>query len=329
VKKYNLAILGAGNIAGIMASTVTKMPQITPYGVGSRDLTRAKNFAQKYGFMKAFGSYEEMLQDPEIDIVYVATPNSHHYKHSLMCLEHKKHVLCEKSFTANASQAEKLIGYAKANNLLIAEALWTRYMPMAKKINEIIDSGVIGNVVLLSANLGSFKAELERVTSPELGGGALLTVGVYPINFASMILGDKILKTVSAVTLFDTGVDSQGSITLCFEGGRMAVLYFSVVTHPNCQGFIYGEKGYLVVDDIINPKLVRVYNFAREEIAVYHAPEQLTGYEYEVESVIRNLENGLLECPEMPHGEIVRIMKLMDGLRKEWGVIFPPEIEKV
>ncbi len=329
MRQFKFAILGAGNIAEKMASTVIHMPQIIPYGVGSRDIARSKDFAQKYGFKKAFGSYEEMLQDSEIDLVYVATPHSHHYRHSMMCLQHGKHVLCEKSFTTNAAQAEKLIDFARTNNLVIAEAIWTRYLPMSKTINEIIDSGVIGNVKLLTANLGYFISHSDRIVNPALAGGALLDVGVYPLNFAAMVLGDKIAKSSSICTLTDTGVDASGNVTLCFEDKTMAVLYFSAVAQTNRQGIVYGDKGTLVVENINNPESIRIYNLDREEIASYPAPKQITGFEYQVKSVINTIENGLVECPEMPHSEIIRIMKLMDGLRKEWGVIYPAEIESV
>ena len=329
MRKFKFAILGAGNIAEKMASTVIHMPQIIPYGVGSRDLARAKDFAHKYGFAKAFGSYEEMVEDPEIDLVYVATPHSHHFKHSMMSLKHGKHVLCEKSFTTNAAQAQKLTEYARANNLVIAEAIWTRYLPMSKLINELIDSGVIGDVKLLTADLGYLIDHNERIVNPALAGGALLDVGVYALNFASMVFGDKIAKSSSICTLTDTGVDASGNVTLCFEDGKMAVLYFSAVAQTVRQGIVYGNKGTLVVENINNPELIRIYNLDREEIASYSAPDQITGFEYQVESVINAIENGLVECPEMPHSEIIRIMKLMDGFRKEWGVIYPPEIESL
>lgn len=329
MRQFKFAILGAGNIAEKMASTVIHMPYIIPYGVGARDLARSKEFAQKYGFKKAFGSYDEMLQDPEIDLVYVATPHSHHYRHSMMCLQHGKHVLCEKSFTTNAAQAEKLIDYAKANNLVIAEAIWTRYLPMSKKINELIDSGVIGDVTLLTADLGYLVSHNDRIVNPALAGGALLDVGVYTLNFASMVLGDKIAKSSSICTFTDTGVDASGNVTLCFEDGKMAVLHFSVVAQTNRQGVIYGDKGSLVVENINNPELIRVFNLDREEIASYPAPKQITGFEYQVDATVKAIEEGLVECPEMPHSEIIRIMKLLDGFRKDWGLVYPAEIESV
>jgi len=169
----------------------------------------------------------------------------------------------------------------------------------------------------------------ERIADPALAGGALLDVGVYPLNFASMVLGDKITKSSSICTFTDTGVDASGNITLCFEGGVIAVLHFSVVAQTNRQGVIYGDKGSIVVENINNPELINVYNLDREVVATYPAPKQITGFEYQVKSVINAIENGLIECPEMPHSEIIRIMKLMDGFRKEWGLVYPPEIESV
>lgn len=329
MKKIKFAILGAGEIASKMASTVIHMPQIIPYGIAARDSDRANDFAQKYAFQKSFGSYEEMLQDPEIDLVYIATPHSHHYKHAMMCLQHGKHVLCEKAFTTNAAQAEKLINYARANNLLISEAIWTRYLPMSKTINEIIESGIIGNVTLLSANLGYLASHKERIVEPSLAGGALLDLGVYALNFSAMILGDKITKSASICTFFDTGVDSSGSITLSFESGVMASLYFSALAQTDRKGIVYGDKGSLVVENINNPEEIRVYNLDYEEVAFYAAPEQITGFEYQVASTVKAIEEGKVECPEMPHSEIIRIMKLMDGFRKEWGLVYPPEIESV
>lgn len=320
MKQLKFAILGAGNIADKMASTVIHMPQIIPYAVASRSLERSKALSQKYGFQRSYGSYEEMLQDPEIDLVYIATPHSHHYEHSKMCLQNKKHVLCEKAFTINASQAEKLISLARENKLLITEAMWTRYLPMSKTINDIISSGVIGKVTLLSANLGYLLSDKERIIKPELAGGALLDVGVYTLNFASMILGDKISSMTSTCTLFDTGVDASGSITLIFEGGQMAVLYFSAVAQTDRLGIIYGDKGSIVVENINNPEMIHVLNLDREKTASYPSPKQITGFEYQVASTVKAIVEGKLECPEIPHSEIIRIMKLMDDCRKQWGV---------
>ena len=186
-----IGILGAGGIAVQMAKTVAGMKDVENYAVAARSFERAQAFAEKYGFSKAYGSYEEMLADPQVDLVYIATPHSHHYLHAKMCLEAGKNVLCEKAFTVNADQARKLFALAKEKDLLITEAIWTRYMPSRKMIDDIISSGVIGEVTAVTANLNYAISEVERIRKPELAGGALLDVGVYTINFASMVLGDK------------------------------------------------------------------------------------------------------------------------------------------
>ena len=185
-----VGILGAGGIACAMAKTISQMPSACCFAVASRDLEKARKFAEKWGIKKAYGSYEEMLSDPGVDLVYVATPHSHHYPHVRLCLEHGKHVLCEKAFTVNAAQARELFRIAKDKRLLLTEAMWTRYLPMRGTINEVLRSGIVGKPWLLTANLGYMISDVERLKEPSLAGGALLDVGVYPLNFAAMVFGN-------------------------------------------------------------------------------------------------------------------------------------------
>lgn len=322
-----MGILGAGNIARVMARTVNSMDGVECHAVGARDYERAKEFAKEFEIDKAYGSYEEMVKDSEIDFVYIATPHSHHYDHAKLCLNSGKHVLCEKAFTANAKQAKEIIALAKSKNLLIAEGIWTRYMPTRKLLNDIINIGIIGNVTSLTANLGYVINEVPRMIKPELAGGALLDLGVYPINFASMVFGDKIKSISSTAILTDSGVDAQNSITICYEEGKMAVLHSNMMALTDRQGIINGDKGHIIVENINNIEKIRVYSLDRKEIAIYDRPNQITGYEYEVEAVIKAINQGKLECEEMPHKETIRIMELMDMLRKDWGVVYPFEIE--
>ncbi len=317
-----IAILGAGRIAVHMAETLAGMDDVEAYAVGARELERAEAFAEKYGFTKAYGSYEEMLADKEIDLVYIATPHSHHYKHAKMCLEAGKNVLCEKSFTVNADQARALFKLAEEKNLLITEAIWTRYMPSRKIIQDIVESGVIGEVTSLTANLSYAVTEKERIRKPELAGGALLDVGVYPINFASMVLGEN-LKDVQSSAIFEGGVDILETIIMNFEGNKMATLQSGVREISDRMGSIFGTKGYIQVQNINNPEKITVFNQNHEETASYFPPKQITGYEYEVRACKKALEEGKIECPEMPHAETVRIMEIMDGLRKSWGYEIP------
>lgn len=325
----NIAILGAGNIARTMAITLQPLKDVTCYAVASRDIKKAQVFADKYAFKKAYGSYTDMLEDPEVELVYIATPHSHHYEHIKMCLRHNKHVLCEKAFTTNARQAEEVIRMAEEKGLLLTEAIWTRYMPMRQRINNIVNSGIIGKPMSLSANLGYPITHNERLTSPKLSGGALLDLGVYVLNFASMVFGDEITSMTANCVRYETGVDSQETIMLTYADGKMASLYVTMLSQTDRRGFIHGSNGYIEIENINNYESVKVYNLERKVIAEYVAPLQVTGYEYEVQSAINAIKNHEIECPEMPHYETIFIMQLMDSIRAAWGIKYPYEVERI
>ena len=324
-KKTRIGIIGCGWIAEKMAITLQGMENVQAYAIASRDILKARNFAKQWNFTHAYGSYEEMLDDEGVDLVYIATPHSHHYDHTRLSLLKGKPVLCEKSFTANAKQAEALIQLAKEKNLFLTEAIWTRYMPLSQTIRELIDSGVIGQPILLTANLGYPNYDWERMHKPELAGGALLDLGVYTLNFAAMAFGTDIVKTTSTCIKSATGIDSQNSITLEYADGKMAVLNSSLLAKSDRQGIISGDKGFMIVENINNPQQVRVYDEDYRLKATYDCPPQITGYEYQVYASIEALNNGWLESPYMPHAETLRIMQQMDALRKEWGIIYPFE----
>ncbi len=315
-----LSILAPGGIANKMAEAVSSLPQIERYAVGSRELGRAQAFAEKWGFEKAYGSYEEMLEDPQVELVYVATPHSHHYQYAKMCLEHGKHALVEKAFTVNAAQAEELIRISEKKGLLLAEAIWTRYMPSRKLIDGLLESGVIGEVTSLTANLGYPLAHVERMRRPELAGGALLDLGVYPINFALMAFHGEVRSVTSAAVMSPEGVDNINSITLTFEDGKMAVLHSNMLAKTDREGVIFGDKGYLEIQNINNPEEIRVFDTEGNLLARHSVPEQINGYEYEVLACAATILEGRTECAEMPHSETLRVMRLMDGIRSEWGM---------
>lgn len=324
-KVLNLGIMGAGGIAGTMAGTVNKMENVKCYAVASRTQEKADAFGQKFDVEKCYGSYEEMLADEKVDLVYVATPHSEHYENMKQCIRYKKPILCEKAFTANAAQAKEVLALAKEAGVLVAEAMWIRYMPMYKTIKEVLESGIIGEVKMVNANLGYNIYHVERLMNPALAGGALLDLGVYTIHFASMILGTDVEKIESSCDLTDTGVDKQESITIHYKNGSMAVLNASMCLMSDRIGGIFGTKGYAVVENINNFETLTVYNNQYQKVAYYEVPKQISGYEYEVEACAKALEKGLTECPEMPHAETLRIMQIMDGLREDWGVKYPFE----
>lgn len=327
VKQKRIAIMGAGHIAGVMAQTIKKMKNVKCYAIASRDLNRAQSFAKKYGIKRAYGSYEEMVMESKIDLVYIATPHSEHYQNMKLCIENGKAVLCEKAFTANAEQAEEIFRLAKEKGVFVTEAIWTRYMPMLSTIRGILNSGIIGTPSMLTCNLGYYLVNVPRLMQPELAGGALLDVGVYTINFASMLFGVDITRMNSACTLTPTGVDASNSITITFRDGKMAVLNSTMLGISDRRGIIYGTSGYMEIENINNFESVTVYDNNRKVIKSVKAPKQISGYEYEVISSLHAIERGQLECWEMPHTETVRIMRMMDDLRKAWGVVYPFEVE--
>lgn len=325
MKKMRIGILGAGNIAQTMAKTLKTMRGVEAYAVAARDQERAKGFAERFGIKKAYGSYEEMLADDKVELVYIATPHSHHYEHARLCIDYAKPVLCEKSFTVNAEQAEKLFAYAAEKKVFITEAIWPRYMPFLKTIRQVADSGIIGELKFLSANLSYPVSDVPRIVEKELAGGALLDVGVYTIHFAGMIFGSEVKKVSAVCTYTDTGVDEQDSITLVYEDGRMAVLNCSVLCRGDRKGMIHGTKGYIVIENINNFESMSVYDTNSKKIASYKRPKQNTGFEYQVAACVEAIQKGWMEYPDIPHAETVRIMKLMDSVREQFGVRYPME----
>ena len=320
---FNVGIIGAGWIADKMAEALAPLQDYCVYAIASRSLDKAKAFAQSWNIPKAYGSYEELVEDKDVDLVYIATPHSHHFPHTMLALEHGKPVLVEKAFTANAREAEILLETAHRKGLFITEAIWTRYMPLSHKVKEIMESGIIGEPRLMTATLCYMMEFKERILRPDLCGGALLDLGVYALNFARMYFGTDIVKTVSNCQLGTTGMDMQECISLCFADGKMANLQAGTLCLNDRQGIINGTEGYIRVDNINCPHVVEVYrNY--ELVARYTKPEDMVnGYEYQVYECRRCIEEGLLESPMMPHAETLSIMKQMDDLRKEWGVVYP------
>lgn len=324
----NIGILGAGHIAATMAETIQKMhlqgEDVTLYAVASRDIDKARAFAARFQIHKAYAGYANMLEDSGLDLVYIATPHSHHYEHMLLCLKFGKAILCEKAFTANADQARRILTLSKLKGIPVTEAIWTRYMPFNQTIKKIIEEGQIGEPRTLTANLSYNIWQNERIHDPALAGGALLDVGVYTLNFADIFFGQPSQVQAQAV-IGETGVDESDSITLRYPDGKMATLLCGTRAISDRQGIIHGDEGYLVVDNINHPTQVSVYDLSRQISKTIDAPEQISGYEYEVREMIQAVEEGELECPSMSHRDTIRMMELMDHIRMQTGVQFPFE----
>ena len=320
-----VGIIGAGGIAQKMAETLIQMDDLEAYAIASRSPERARAFAKQYGFEKAYDSYEDLVSDPEVDLVYIATPHSHHYEQAKLSLEHGKPVLCEKAFMSNAQQAKEIIALGRSKRLLVAEALWTRYMPSRTMINEIIAEGLIGKASSLTANLGYVVGHVKRLTDLSLAGGALLDLSVYPLNFAMMVFGEDFDSVAGEAFITETGVDAMNSITLKWRDGRMAVLHANMTALTDRLGAVFGDRGFLEVQNINNCEEIRVYNLERKLIKRIEVPQQLTGYEYQLEACRKAILAGEVECAEMPHRSIITVMETMDLLLERWGIRFPWE----
>ena len=298
--------------------TLTKLGGIELYGAASRSYEKAREFAARFGFERAYGSYEELAADPKAGLIYIATPHSCHFADAKMCLEAGRHVLMEKAFTINAQQAQELIKISEEKNLLLAEGIWTRYMPSRQIIKDIIQSGAIGNVSSLAADLCYPLTHKKRCTDPALGGGALLDIGVYPLNFALAAFEEEVADVKSSAVMSAEGVDLMNSITLTFESGKMAVLHSNMTARSERRGYIYGSEGYLELENVNNFYAIRRYDNNYGFVCEYEIPRQISGYEYEILSCMKAIEEGKYECPEMPHSEILRVMRLMDEIRAQW-----------
>lgn len=323
--KLKFSIFCTGLIAEKMAATVVKMEDIELYAVAARDQKRAEIFAQKYGFQKAYGSYQQLAEDPQSDLIYIASLHSFHAEQVKLCLEHGRNVLCEKPFTVNAREAKELICLAQQKKVFLMEAVWTRFLPFVAELKRILQSGDLGKVCSLTADFGGNAMGVERIARPELAGGALLDVGVYCLTLASMLFGNTVEKSFSAASFTDTGVDGENSMILQYADGRIATLRSSVVCPYSNKAVIYCEKGRVELENFWNAQEILVYKTGRTVPEIYRTPCGISGYEYEVETAARAIAAGETECAEMPLSETLRIMEWMDQFRAEWGLRYPFE----
>ena len=322
----NISFIGAGKIARRVAETLVRMEGVRLYAVAARDKGRAETFAREFGFEKSFGSYEDMLRDDGTGLVYINTTTSHHAEHIEMCINAGRPSLCEKAFTTTADEARRALSLASRKGVFVGEALWPRYMPMAETIREIIGSGRLGRITSLHANLGYPVGHVERLKRPELSGGALLDIGVYPLAFASLCFGDRVESFESAAEISDTGVDTSSYTRLKYENGRRAYLYATSESLSDRRGAIFGDEGYAVVENINNFEEVCIFGADNKLVERIAAPEQISGYEYQFESSINAIRKGKIECGEWNHGQIIGLMELMDGIRHSWGMYYPVEL---
>jgi predicted dehydrogenase len=317
-------ILATGWIAGLFASDLKLLPDAELAAVGSRTQEAAERFGDEFGVARRHGSYQALVEDPDVDVVYIATPHPGHYETTLAAIEAGKHVLVEKPFTMDADEARRLIDAARARNVFVLEAMWTRFLPHILRVREIVAAGTLGEIVSVTAEHGQYfePDPNHRIFAPELGGGALLDLGIYPVSFASMVLGTP--RTITAVSdpAF-TGVDAQTSMILQYEGGAHAILTTTSSAATENAAAINGTLARIeITGTFYVPTSFKVVSRDGEVLETFDAPDPGRGMQHQAAEVHRCLREGLLESPGLPLAETLSIMETMDEVRRQIGLTY-------
>jgi predicted dehydrogenase len=306
-------VIGAGGIAAVFAADLELTDSGRVVAVGSRELARAEAFAERFGAPNAHGSYEALVADPDVDAVYVATPHPMHHADAELALRAGKPVLLEKPFTVTAAEARGLVALARERGLFLMEAMWTRFLPHVERIRELLAEGALGEIVTVMADHGQWFPENRehRLFAPELAGGALLDLGVYPVAFASMVLGAPI-EIQSMITPAFTGVDGQTSMLLRYSSGAHAVLTCTLAAKSPTRATIVGTRARIEVEgDFYTPTRMTLTSREGEQVS-FDGRREGRGLRFEADEVARCLREGLLESPLMPLDESISIMETME-----------------
>ncbi len=326
VRKFRWGILGTGAIARQFVCGLRSLPEAEVFAVGSRSEASAAEFADQRKIPRRHASYEDLVSDPDVDVVYIATPHPFHAENATLCLQTGKAVLCEKPFCVNAAEAERVVKLARERGLFIMEGMWTRFFPLMERVRWLVSEGAVGEVRMLNVDFG-FRADLDpssRLFDQRLGGGALLDVGVYCVSFASMVLG-RPSGFAGLPHLGETGVDEQASVILEHEGGRLANLSIGIRTTTPQEATIIGTEGYVRIHaPWWRPESMTISRPGTEDETV-EAPVSGNGFNYEAAEVMRCIEEGKTESDVMPLDETISVMRTMDGIRAGWGLRYPGE----
>lgn len=319
-------VLGTGHIANTVSSAIEAVDGTEVYAVASRSLEKAESFIDAHHASVAYGSYQELVCDKNVDIVYIATPHSEHYANAVLCINAGKNVLCEKPIAPNAAQAREIAELAQGKNVFLMEAIWTKFLPAIQKAMSWIQEGKIGEPRMLEAGF-CFRSEPDpknRLFDPSRAGGALLDVGVYPLNLASLVFGYDPEKICGTATIGSTGVDEQGAALLKYKSGALACTEFAIRTDARNDAVIYGTEGEI--------RIPRFWSAERAEIwkdgslaEQYERHFVKNGYEYEIMAVCDCLRHGEAECKTASVRDSIKILEMTDKLRRSWGERYPFE----
>jgi dihydrodiol dehydrogenase / D-xylose 1-dehydrogenase (NADP) len=325
-KTIKWGILGCGKIASKFAEGLKAIPEAELEAVASKTPGKARSFGKKFDVKNIYDNYSDLVNNPSVDVVYIATTHNFHFQNASLCLSNSKPVLCEKPITLNAKQAEELINLAREKKIFLMEAMWTRFLPCILELNELINQGIVGEIQHVTADFG-INREFDpkvRAFNPELGGGALLDLGIYTINFARMIYKEPPLKMQSSAFIGTTKIDEKSCYLFEYKNGQTAMLSSSYRLHMTDKAFIFGSKGYLEIPDFYHPIKI-ILSLEEKPKKTFRLPYKSTGYNYEAKEVMKCLISGQIESKIMPLDETLEIMKTMDILRSQWNFKYPEE----
>lgn len=320
-------IMSTGTIAKKFATTVNQMKdEAQLIAVGSRSQASAQGFADEFSIPKAYPTYEALVADPQIDAIYVCTPNNLHFENVKLCLKAGKHVLCEKPFTTSAAEAEELFALAKGKGLFLMEAFWIKHFPLHKELKQMLADGVIGTVKHLRAEFGFIANGSRRTRKLDLalGGGALLDIGIYNIGFACMVLGYHPLKIQSAVRFNEMGSDELNTMILEFEGGATANLMSTIGMAFPTEGLIYGSLGTIRLPNYQLAETMTV-NLYDGTSYVVERPFEINGFEYQIRETANCIAQGKTSSSVVTPEDTIAVLKIMDQIRETWGMKFDSE----
>lgn len=315
--KIKWAILGPGTIAADFAKSLNETCE-TLYAVGSRNLERANEFANKYNIEKTYGNYDEMINDNNIDVVYISTPHCNHYEYIIKCLQNNKHVLCEKAITINSKQLNEIITLAKEKELVVMEAMTIYHMPLYKKLKEIVSSGKIGTLKMVQVSFGSCKENdiNNRFFNKDLAGGALLDIGTYALSFARYFLTKEPKEILTTMKPFETGVDEQSGIILKNSHDEMAVVTLTMRAKMPKRGVVAGDLGFITVDDFPRASTATI-TYLNGESETIQAGDKDKALIYEIRDMSHYILNKSISNTL---NLSMDVMDIMTEVRKQWGI---------
>lgn len=328
MKKIRWGIFGTGAIARTFSKALSECEGAELCVIASRSEEKAKRFAKEFGFKKAYGSYELLAADPEVDIVYIATPMSSHYDDAMLCLRRGKNVLCEKSVTLNYRQLDDILTLSREKRLFFMEAMWMKCRPSYLKAKEWVQSGRIGKPRAVRADFcNTVPVDMNsRLFRPDCGGGALLDLAVYPITMAADFLGNYPCEITSSAVMGEMGVDLTDSIHLKYADGSYAALNSSMQIKSDNSASVIGTEGFILFDDgCVWSGGITLYSKNGERIDRFEYQNDVNGYEYEIREAMRCLSEGLTESPLVKQCDTEAVMKIMDTCREQWGFTYPEE----